>query len=110
MARKPVIIKKVKKIALPARECAACSKVFVPTRTDQIYHSDKCREFYYDLKYHRRASDGDKVCEYCHKTFDTRNLHKQKYCNSTCRDAAQAEERKRKAYLVQKLLKENDNG
>ena len=77
---------------LPPITCKGCGMSFIPNDGRQHYHSENCREAYYQRTYFSKAT-ARKVCPNCGITFSTTKPGRQDYCTPECR-----EEHKRKRH------------
>jgi len=74
------------KKAYPRIKCRGCGIPFYPTRKNQVYHSDKCREDHYKKIYYGQQ-EYQRTCPACGKEFSTTDSQ-QIYCEPECRKAA----------------------
>ena len=79
--------KEKKKDSLPSVRCKGCVISFVPRDHRQHYHSDTCRENYYQQKYFGKVST-HKICPNCGIEFSTNKPMRQSYCTPDCREDA----------------------
>jgi len=73
------------KAPLPPRECKGCGVVFTPSDRREHYHSENCRESYYQRTYYAGAS-ATKTCANCGVEFTTTKPGRQDYCTPECRE------------------------
>ena len=79
--------KKKEKSSLPPIKCKGCAIMFVPKDRRQHYHSDNCREDYYQRTYFSKTT-ARKVCPNCGTEFPTTKPGRQDYCSPDCREDA----------------------
>jgi len=72
-----------------SRKCEypACGQFFTPARSNQIYHSDKCRIAHYAILYYGKT-EVFKVCPNCGTDFPTSKPLRQTFCTPECRTDA----------------------
>ena len=85
-------VKKSKKSTLPPIHCKGCTINFVPRDHRQHFHSDTCREEYYQRTYYSKETTR-KVCPNCGIKFSTSKPRRQIYCKPECREEAKVKRR-----------------
>jgi len=92
--RAPVGKKKKEKALLSPVECKGCGVVFIPEDRRQHYHSEDCRERYYQRTYFAKTKVR-KICANpdCGTEFVTSKPGRQDYCCPECRVGAQKKRR-----------------
>jgi len=83
---------KKKKRNLPPIRCKGCTINFVPKDLRQHFHSETCREEYYQRTYFSKTSTR-KVCPNCGTIFPTSKPGRQVYCSPECREDARTKRR-----------------
>lgn len=78
--------------SLPPAKCKGCGVSFVPKDRRQHYHSDTCRETYYQHTYFSKTAT-HKVCPNCDTEFPTTKPGRQVYCKPECREDARGKRR-----------------
>lgn len=81
-----------KKAGLPPIKCKGCAISFVPKDRRQHYHSETCREEYYQRAYFSK-NIARKTCPNCDVRFSTSKPGRQIYCTPDCRDDARKKRR-----------------
>lgn len=76
-----------KKSSLPPIRCKGCTTSFVPKDRRQRFHSESCREKYYQRVYFKKSITR-KVCPNCGTRFPTSKPGRQVYCDPDCREDA----------------------
>lgn len=84
--------KKKEKRGLPPVKCKGCPINFVPKDRRQKYHSDTCREKYYNRVFFGKTTV-NKVCPNCGTGFSTTKPGRQDYCSPECREDARKKRR-----------------
>lgn len=79
--------KTVKRNTLPPVKCKGCDIKFVPKDRRQHYHSESCREDYYQRTYFSKKPTR-KTCPNCGAAFITTKPGRQMYCKPDCREDA----------------------
>lgn len=87
MVKRAKTEKKALKDKLPPIHCKGCNISFIPKDHRQRYHSDNCREDYYNRVFFGKTT-ARKVCPNCEKEFSTTKPGRQDYCTPDCRDDA----------------------
>lgn len=78
-------------MTIPLAHCKlkACNQLFQPKRKNQEFHTDKCRETWYEENYPAFKKEVvTKTCPTCGTQFDTTCPGKQDYCTPDCRETA----------------------
>lgn len=83
---------KTKKKGLPPIKCKGCSINFVPKDRRQHYHSEMCREEYYERVFYGKVAT-QKTCPSCGTGFSTTKPGRQNYCTPECREDAKNKRR-----------------
>lgn len=81
------IEKKALKDKLPPVHCKGCTINFVPKDRRYRFHSDTCREEYYQRTYFSKTT-ARKICPNCGTKFPTTKPGRQVYCRPECREEA----------------------
>ena len=89
-----------KKESLPPINCKGCGTRFVPKDRRQCFHSETCREEYYNRTYFQRELVS-KICPNCGVNFETTKPGRQDYCLPSCREEARKKRRDNLTVLVQ---------
>lgn len=76
-----------KKSALPPIKCKGCKTNFIPEDRRQHFHSETCREEYYQRTYFSKST-ARKICPNCGTKFPTTKPGRQVYCTPECREDA----------------------
>lgn len=77
---------------LPPTVCKGCGVKFVPEDRRQHYHSEACREEFYQRTYYSRTTT-KKICPNCGGSFETTKPGRQDYCEPACRKDAEKKRR-----------------
>ena len=94
--------KKRGKELLPPIKCRGCGVTFTPIDRRQRYHSDDCREKFYQRTYFGKASVR-KICPNCGTEFPTTKPGRQIYCVPECREE---HKRKKREGIVASVMAE----
>ncbi len=89
-----------KKDSLPPINCKGCDTRFIPKDRRHHFHSETCRQEYYNRTYFRREVTS-KICPNCGVNFDTTKPGRQDYCKPECRDEARIKRRDNLTITVQ---------
>lgn len=92
MVRRAKSEKKQKKTSLPPIHCKGCTVNFVPKDRRQHFHSETCREDYYQRTYYSKTTTR-KICPNCDTKFPTTKPGRQVYCSPECREEARNKRR-----------------
>lgn len=84
--------KKKLEAKLPPISCKGCGAHFIPTDYRYHFHSENCREEYYQRTYYGKAH-AHKICPNCGTDFSTTKPGRQDYCKPGCRIEAQGKRR-----------------
>lgn len=87
MVKRAKVEAKTLKGKLPPIRCRGCGINFVPKDRREHYHSDTCRETYYQRVYFAKIQV-NKTCPNCGADFVTSKPGRQNYCSPECRDDA----------------------